>query len=421
MLDAQVAQTEQQAAGQAEIETPQPVPFESDQAIEEVVLHQDQENSEDPNLEVLMRAPLHEAFAEVYQHDAKPSPIVEREPPEFVDELPPEYKPDGDNVQWIPGYWAWDEDRDDFLWISGIWRDVPPGQRWIPGYWQSLDTGYRWVSGFWTSEESQELEYTPQPPVSIDNGPSYVAPSEDHYYVPGNWIYQDSHFAWQTGYWAPRRQNWIYVPARYIWTPHGCIYRPAYWDYEIARRGVVFAPVCFRSPVYRTVNYRYTPNCVVNINDDFLVHLFIRPTCNQYYFGDWYDSRYLSRNIYAWSNYCRTPRLRRAYDPLYAYYNCRSSRYNNVQLVSWVQNQHRFYQTNYDYRPRHTLNAQISFAQNSHYRQKNQDAVRRASYGESYKTHVDRERNKNALADHKYQHLDISGPIAARASNGSHS
>lgn len=33
--------------------------------------------------------------------------------------LPPDQKPEGDDVAWIPGYWAWDDERNDFLWVSG--------------------------------------------------------------------------------------------------------------------------------------------------------------------------------------------------------------------------------------------------------------------------------------------------------------
>ena len=42
-----------------------------------------------------------------------------KEPPPAIEELPPEQKPDSDNVQWIPGYWQWDAERGDFVWLSG--------------------------------------------------------------------------------------------------------------------------------------------------------------------------------------------------------------------------------------------------------------------------------------------------------------
>ncbi len=62
----------------------------------------------DEDLQVLMRGPIHEAFAESYLADPVPSPLIQQAPPADIAELPPEYKPDGNNVQWIPGYWAWD-------------------------------------------------------------------------------------------------------------------------------------------------------------------------------------------------------------------------------------------------------------------------------------------------------------------------
>ena len=60
-----------------------------------------------------------------------------------MDEVPPEEKPEGDNIQWTPGYWAWDEERTDFLWVSGFWRVPPPDCTWMPGYWAWGDDDYR--------------------------------------------------------------------------------------------------------------------------------------------------------------------------------------------------------------------------------------------------------------------------------------
>src|SRR5262245_33202341 len=74
--------------------------------------------------EVQGRGPVHEAFAQPGEAAPRPSPIVTKQPPEPIQEVPPEEKPEGDNVVWIPGYWAWDEDRTDFLWVSGFWRVV---------------------------------------------------------------------------------------------------------------------------------------------------------------------------------------------------------------------------------------------------------------------------------------------------------
>src|SRR5262249_54885450 len=58
-----------------------------------------------------------------------------RGPPPPIEELPPELKPEGDDVVWVPGYWDWDEDSADFVWVSGFWREPPPGRDWVPGFW----------------------------------------------------------------------------------------------------------------------------------------------------------------------------------------------------------------------------------------------------------------------------------------------
>ena len=69
--------------------------------------------------------------------------------------MPPDQKPAGQNIQWIPGYWAWDVSRNDFLWISGIWRKPPPNSQWVPGYWHEVDGGHQWVSGTWIPVSSR--------------------------------------------------------------------------------------------------------------------------------------------------------------------------------------------------------------------------------------------------------------------------
>src|SRR5438094_8361916 len=62
-------------------------------------------------IDVLARGPIHEAFAEPVDSRPRPSRIVPKQPPEPIEEAPPDQRPAGDNVQWIPGYWAWDDDR----------------------------------------------------------------------------------------------------------------------------------------------------------------------------------------------------------------------------------------------------------------------------------------------------------------------
>src|SRR6476620_7103649 len=91
--------------------------------------------------EVLTRGPIHEAFAKPVVEETKTPAAVPKAPPTMIEELPPDERPVGENVLWIPGYYAWDEDRLDFIWISGVYRDAPPGHTWVSGYWNAVPNG----------------------------------------------------------------------------------------------------------------------------------------------------------------------------------------------------------------------------------------------------------------------------------------
>src|SRR5437763_9954978 len=73
-------------------------------------------------VEVQARGQVHEAFAEATKVRDTPGLIVSRQPPAAIDEMPPEQKPEGDHVVWIPGYWSYDDEAKDFVWVSGFWR-----------------------------------------------------------------------------------------------------------------------------------------------------------------------------------------------------------------------------------------------------------------------------------------------------------
>jgi hypothetical protein len=167
---------------------------------------------ESKGYEALTRGPVHEAFADPVELNAKAAVTISKEPPEAIEELPPAEKPAG-NAAWIPGYWSWDDERSDFIWISGVWRVAPSGQRWVAGYWTQADEGYRWISGFWTAATAAEVSYQPEPPESQEAGPTSDPPSDQHFWVPGCWIYRDYRYAWRPGYWGQSYDNWGGCPS----------------------------------------------------------------------------------------------------------------------------------------------------------------------------------------------------------------
>ena len=115
---------------------------------------------------------VHEAYASPTVFAAQAGAPVPKEPPQAIEELPPEQKPEGDNVQWINGYFAYDDQKGDFYWVSGIWRIPPDGYRWVPGYWSQVEGGYVRISGFWAPATSEEINYLPPPPQSLEAGPN---------------------------------------------------------------------------------------------------------------------------------------------------------------------------------------------------------------------------------------------------------
>jgi hypothetical protein len=260
------------------------------------------------------RGPVHEAFAAPSSAAPRPGPIATKPPPEMIEEMPPETKPEGDNVQWIPGYFAWDEETSDYLWVSGIWRVPPPGRQWVPGAWSRVAGGYQWSAGFWKPVAVEDLHVVPEPPAPLAEA-APPAPDDNSVLVPGGWVYREARYVWRPGCWVPYRAGWVWVPGYYVCTPCGYVYVEGYWDYVLCDRGLLFAPVCIDFRYVRRGWY-YTP-CYV-VHDTWLLGaLFVRGDCGCYFFGDYFDSAYRRRGYTCWLDM----RFGRRPDPLFAYYS----------------------------------------------------------------------------------------------------
>jgi WXXGXW repeat (2 copies) len=290
--------------------------------------------------QVLTRGPVHEAFAGMVTFNPEPGIVVTKSPPAVIEEMPPEERPEGDNVTWIPGYWAWDDERSDFLWVSGTWRALPPGRQWMAGYWGQTSQGYQWTSGYWADASTQETTYLPPPPATVEAGPNIPAPSLDYGWSPGCWMWYQGRYAWRPGYWAQGRADWDWCPAHYVWTPRGCIFVGGFWDYPVARRGVLFAPVYFDAGVYARRGYFYSPRIVIDL-DVFSAYLFLRPRYQHYYFGDYYAASYVQGGFYASFSFQSS---RYGYDPIYSH-----QRWEHRRDREW---EHRV-ATSYEYRRDH--------------------------------------------------------------------
>jgi hypothetical protein len=263
-------------------------------------------------IEVQTRGPVHDAIAQPFGVKPAPGPLVAKEPPALIREEPPEQKPDLANSQWIPGYWAWDAQRQEYIWVSGVYRVSPQDRSYVPGYWASTADGWRWVAGFWSSGKLQDNAYTPEPPATLDNGPALAPPEDNSLYVPGTWVWQQDRFTWRPGYWAASQDDRVWVSPHYLWTPNGYVYVDGYWDYPMENRGMMFAPVAFNQPLSNDPNWTYQPNYVVGFNN-FLDSAFVNGP--GFYFGNYYNPRDARAGFNPW--YTGNGR----YDPAFATYS----------------------------------------------------------------------------------------------------
>jgi hypothetical protein len=304
-------------------------------------------------VETLTRGPVHEAFAAPSAADPKPAPVIPKKPPQDIDEVQPDFRPEG--AIWINGYWEWDPEIEDFIWISGLWRVPPPEMRWVPPYWIEVEGGWQRVPGFWISTAVGELEYRPTPPASLEVGPSSPAPADNYFYIPGTWTYYDTGFRWRSGYWSPYREDWVWCPARWIWTPAGCLYQAGYWDLRPLVRAQCYAPIRFTSAVYLTPGWRYRPWCVVD-SSRFFVHLWIGPRSNCYYFGNYYGSYATTFGLTPWCNW--SYRSRGCYDPLWSWCHTHYRR-QGIDYIGRVRGWHDHFDHHEHERPARTWNEQV--------------------------------------------------------------
>jgi hypothetical protein len=148
------------------------------------------------------------------------------------------------------------------------------------------------------------------------------------------------------------------VPSYYVWSPRGYVFNDGYWDYAVARRGVLFAPVYFNSNVYGQRGFSYSPSTVIN-PAVFASHLFLRPSYGHYYFGDYYAADYANAGFTPWFAFQSG---RSGYDPFFA-----QERWQHRRDRDWenrTAENFRNFRDNENARPPRTLAAQTALSAN---------------------------------------------------------
>lgn len=266
--------------------------------------------------EVLQRGAIHEAFAQPVLTRATPGPWLERKPPNAIREVPPEEKPEGENVRWIGGYWRMDEEREDFVWVSGFWRQIPPGMDWISGSFKKGEEGWRWYPGFWKQIAVQPDEPVEEAPPAIPEfAPSVPAPQPNMIWSQGYWVWRGGAYGWRPGFWMGHRPGWVWNPTCWTCTPGGFVLVPGYWDYALEYRGFLFGSVYYSRPIYLRPGFYHRPLWVIQSNQ-LPGGLFVRTGYGNYFYGDYFRPAYANQGFQFWT----TPGRFYGPDPIFSYY-----------------------------------------------------------------------------------------------------
>lgn len=147
--------------------------------------------------------------------DGKPLPPAAGEKPHKRREAK-DKKP---GTVWKSGWWHWDADKNQFMWREGGWEAPPANHFWLGGAWLRRDEEWIEVEGHW--QPYILLNAPPEP--KAEEAPA--APSAEHYWRPGEWVWQAidptqtgalDNFKWQPGKWEkPKAKGSQWVPAQW--------------------------------------------------------------------------------------------------------------------------------------------------------------------------------------------------------------
>jgi hypothetical protein len=184
----------------------------------------------------------------VYAPKAPPSPIIER---------PSGVRPDR-NARWIAGYWDWDTERDEYVWVGGSWQIPPAGSIWVAGRWDRDAAGWYWIPGQW-SRRGNPADVavngprwrTTGPPADHPDDEPAPAPGPDFFFVPGHYAPDGDRLAWKPGFWSRSQPGWDWIPSRWVRRANGWDFREGYWVRDPDAPVVVINPRARRRIVAR--------------------------------------------------------------------------------------------------------------------------------------------------------------------------
>ena len=263
-------------------------------------------------IQVQTSGPIHEAYAQPI--DKNPPTVTVPKAAAARTELPPSEKPEGANVQVDSGLLGLGRRKEGLSVGKRRMAQHAPDENGSQATGTRLPTdgNGRRDTG---AAASSKPQYLPQPPNSLEEGPSAPSPNENYFYIPGAWVMKDGQYVWRPGFWYPAQQDWTYVPPYYSYTPAGPVYVDGYWDYPFANRGTLFAPVTFDQPYWNNPGWCYQPNYAW----DFGIGgpwncLFVGAGFGHYFCGNFFSPFCFRNGFHPWYAFGA-----RHFDPLFAH------------------------------------------------------------------------------------------------------
>jgi len=314
-----------------------------------------------PQIEVLLSGPVHEAFLQPFDGNVTPGQVIHQAPPLPLHEIAPRFMPEGNGIQWIPGYWSTLPDAkgiNDFVWVSGTFRRVPPGRTWMSGGWVKVADGFRWTPGAWVPADFNLAKaQTVSVPPSLGNlAPVGTAPSALHTWVPPQQLFENGKWVARDGFWTRGHSDWVWNPARLIPTATGTLRIDGFWDHRITERGQLFAPVRITNIADIGSHAVFSPGVIVHA-DRMVLHLFAHPASHHYLFGNFYEQTYSDLGIVPW--FSPAGKLG-GFDPI-LHRESRVVGQSHTAVIARLQSWHRYFAGNIQARPPRTVSEFAAF------------------------------------------------------------
>ncbi len=108
---------------------------------------------------------------------------------------------------WVNGEWVWQNNN--YIYQTGYWTIPERDHIWMKGHWAQWPNGeWYWVKGYWR-RIPEEVFVRSVPPEPVVARPP--APSANHEWIEGEWVWRNNTYTWQTGYWRLHDPHKVWV------------------------------------------------------------------------------------------------------------------------------------------------------------------------------------------------------------------